>query len=109
MAIVVMKTYEPKVGEGAALWKACTEFNKIIVKEGWPPLELWGAFEGPHNSCTTIQRWDSFSDYEEAMAKWVQTPSIRSGVFDLVYPTNANSYPTTFFHDRTPAVGESAP
>ena len=104
MAIIVMKTYEPKVGEGGALWKACTEFNEIIVKEGWPPLELWGAFEGPHNSCTTIQRWDSFADYEEAMAKWVATPSIRAGVFDLVYPTNATSYPTTFFYDRTPEI-----
>lgn len=104
MGIIVMKTYEPKVGEGAALSKACVEFNEIIVKEGWPPLELWKRFEGPHNAVTTVQRWDSFSEYEKAMSEWVKTPSIRSGVFDLVYPTNATSYPTTFFYDSTPTV-----
>ena len=100
--IIVMKTYVPKVGDGAALMAACREFNEIIVKEGWPPLELWKRFEGPHNAVTTVQRWPSYAEYEQAMSKWVATPSIRSGVIDIVYPTNATSYDTTFLYDVTP-------
>lgn len=99
--IIVKKTYVPKVGAGADLIKALEKLAKVIEDHGYPKTEIWKPFEGPHNAVVTIQRWNSYSEFEDAMPKWVATPTIRAAVFEDVYPTNYDSYDTEFLYDMT--------
>tara|TARA_Y100000996_G_C22482555_1_gene626836 strand:- start:412 stop:732 length:321 start_codon:yes stop_codon:yes gene_type:complete len=99
--IIVKKTYIPKVGAGADLIKALEKLAKVIEDHGYPKTEIWKPFEGPHNAVVTIQRWNSYSEFEDAMPKWVATPAIRAAVFEDVYPTNFDSYDTEFLYDMS--------
>jgi hypothetical protein len=95
--LIVKNTYVPKVGEGKALLAALQEANRVWLDAGFPGLEIWKCFHGPHNAVTTIQRWNSIGEWEEARARTVQTPTLVSVVFDVIYPTNATAYDTELF------------
>ncbi|MFZ0218085.1 MAG: hypothetical protein WAM30_19295 [Candidatus Dormiibacterota bacterium] len=95
--LIVKDTYIPRVGEGKALLAALREKQQVWVDTGFPGLELWKCFHGPHNSVTTIQRWNNIGEWEAARARVVQTPELVSVVFDRVYPTNAAPYDTELF------------
>ncbi|HEX4213002.1 MAG TPA: hypothetical protein VIA06_06710 [Candidatus Dormibacteraeota bacterium] len=95
--LIVKNTYIPKVGEGKALLAALREAQKAWVDAGFPGLELWKCFHGPHNAVTTIQRWNSIGEWEAAREKVVATPSMVTVVFDVIYPTNAVAYDTELF------------
>ena len=114
-AIIVMKTYLPKVivGTGdtqaldpgrpgyvkspaAALHEALVKFSGLYVQEGWPPLEIWAPFEGPHTTTVTVQRWESLDAYEEAK-KVMATPEIHSCVNNDINPNLERYYDEHLF------------
>jgi hypothetical protein len=95
--MIIKNTYVPKVGEGRALLEALREASGVWREAGFPAMELWKPFHGPHNAVTTIQRWPSIGEWEAARARVVQTPSLVSVVFDRIYPTNLEPYDTDLF------------
>lgn len=95
--VIVKNTYVPKVGEGRALLAALAEAATVWESAGFPGLELWRVYHGPHNAIATIQRWPSIAEYDEARARVVDVPELVSVVFDRIYPTNAAAYETEIF------------
>jgi len=108
--LVVIKTYLPRVivgtgmtqaldpqkpdyvkSPGQALREALVKFSDLYVKEGWPSLEIWAPFEGPHNAIATVQRWESLNAYEEAK-KVMATPAIHSCVNNDINPNIERYY-----------------
>ena len=113
--IIVMKTYLPKVivgtgktqaldpakpdyvkSPGQALQEALVKFSGLYEQEGWPPLEIWAPFEGTHTTMATVQRWDSYTAYEEAK-KVMATPEIHSCVNNDINPNIERYYDEHLF------------
>lgn len=95
--LIQQDTYIPKVGEGKALLAALRQKHEAWIDSGFPGLEIWKKFHGPHNSVTTIQRWNNIAEWEEARARVVQTPALVHAVFDTLYPTNLEPYDTELY------------
>jgi hypothetical protein len=95
--LIVKDTYIPKVGEGRALLATLQEKHQVWLDSGFPGLEIWKRFHGPHNSVTTIQRWNNIAEWEAARSRVVQTPALVSVVFDRIYPTNLEPYDTELY------------
>jgi hypothetical protein len=94
-----MDRYTPKVGEGAALRAALEEKHRVWLAQGLPGFQILSPFDGPHNSLVTVQRWDSFAQWEEIRTTLPGIPECRSVVFDVLYPTNAIAYDTQYFSE----------
>lgn len=97
--LIIKNLYVPKVGEGGPMREALKEAADTWEAEGHPRLQLWRPFDGPHNSIVTIQRWDSYAQWEELRETFPRNPVLRSLVFDRIYPTNASAYVTELYED----------
>ncbi|WP_162606489.1 hypothetical protein [Jiangella asiatica] len=97
--LILHNLYVPKVGAGADLKAALKKQDEVWRERGLPGFELWKPFDGPHNAMVTVQRWNSFTEWDETRHTVPKIPDCRSVVFDLIYPTNASAYHTTMYEE----------
>jgi hypothetical protein len=97
--LILHNFYTPKVGLGAGLLEALKKQNEVWQSKGLPGFQIWKPYDGPHNSLVTVQRWESFGQWEDIRSTLPGIPECRSVVFEDIYPTNASAYYTTYYEE----------
>jgi hypothetical protein len=97
--LIIKNLYVPKVGEGVPMLEALREAADVWETAGFPRLQLWKPYDGPHNSVVTIQRWNSFAEWEGLRDRFSKINELRSVVFERIYPTNAAAYDTELYEE----------
>lgn len=97
--LIIHNYYVPKVGEGIAMRQALQQQDSIWREHGLPGFQLLKPYDGPHHAMTTVQRWESFAQWDETRHSVPKIPEARSLVFDVLYPLTASPYQTTMFEE----------
>jgi hypothetical protein len=92
--LIIQKRFLPKVGAGKDLRVALRQLSDALIAEGFPAMELWAPWHGPHNAIVTVERYPSPAEWEEYNRVASQRPALVSAVFDGLYPTTATAYET---------------
>ena len=87
--LILHDFYTPQVGLGGPMMEA----------QGLPGFSFLKPFDGPHNSIVTVQRWNSFEEWESIRGTLPGIKACRSVVFDDIYPTNLEPYYTRYYEE----------
>ncbi len=97
--LIIHNRYVPKVGEGMALRAALQQQDAIWRENDLPGFQLLKPYDGPHHTMITVQRWESFAQWDETRHSVPTIPAARSLVFDTLYPLIASMYESTMFEE----------
>lgn len=100
--LILVNHHTPKVGEGVDLLAALKYQNQVWRAQGLPGFQLWMPYDGPHNAVTTVQRWESFEEWDRVAPTLSGIPECRSAVFDHIYPHSIKPYYTHFYREIEP-------
>ena len=97
--LILHDFYTPKVGEGAPMLEALRKKNEIWLAQGLPGFSFLKPFDGPHNAIVTVQKWNSFEEWESIRGTLPGIKACRSVVFEDIYPTNLEPYYTRYYEE----------